>query len=79
MAKTFIGVRDVDSEVFQQFRTRSIAERLKLGDALNKAMRIWIQQQSKPKRRKGFTLKPFHWGKGTERTSMEIDALLYGK
>lgn len=79
MPKTFIGVRDVDTETFQRFRTRSTAERLRLGDALSKAMSFWLQHQQKPKKRKGFTFKPFHWGPGTERTSMEIDAILYGK
>ena len=79
MQKTFIGVRDVDVETFQRFRTRSVANRLKLGNALTKAMHLWLQQQPKPKKRKGFTFKPFHWGPGTERTSMEIDTILYGK
>jgi len=79
MPKTFIGVRDVDTKTFQRFRTRSTAERLKIGDALNKAMLLWLQHPSKPKKRKGFTLRPFDWGPGTERTSMEIDTILYGK
>jgi len=31
------------------------------------------------KNKKGFSLKPFDWGKGTEKTSQEIDKILYEK
>lgn len=30
-------------------------------------------------KKKGFKLAPFNWGKGTEKTSEEIDKILYGE
>ena len=39
MEKTFIGVRDVDEEIFRKFRALSVREKMKLGDALSLAMK----------------------------------------
>ncbi len=81
MTKTFVAVRGVDEEVFRKFRATSIEERMKLGDALTKAMRHWLEEErantgKDPKnllRIKGIitTSKKVMW-------SEEIDEFLYG-
>lgn len=82
MKKTFIAVRDVDEETFRKFRAQTIEERMKLGDALTIAMKHWLQEvKAKTARQKILrkdTIKPFDWGKGTEKTSEEVDEILYG-
>lgn len=79
MVKTFVGVRDVDEDIFRKFRAMSIEEKIRLGDALTKAMRILLEERKK--REKTITqrlkVKPLDWGAGTERTSTEIDKLIY--
>ena len=79
MEKTFIAVRDVDVEVYRKFRARAIQERLKLGKALTHAMREWAERNKANYNKKhGPQIKPFDWGHGTEKTSEEIDKILYG-
>lgn len=85
MEKIFVGVRDVDKEVFKKFRAMSVEKRMKLGEALTKAMIYWLakeREKIRNKRLKGvyslLEVKPFNWGPGTEKTSSEIDEILYG-
>ncbi|HLC54209.1 MAG TPA: hypothetical protein VJK07_01125 [Candidatus Nanoarchaeia archaeon] len=79
MEKTFIGVRDVDTETFRKFRARAIAQKLKLGEAITQAMKEVLGKKEKTKKRNGalFNIKPFSWGKGTENTSKSIDEIVY--
>ena len=81
MGKTFIGVRDVDIEVFKKFRAMNIEERAKVGEALTKLMKKALMEREKRKDSKIRLprLKPFNWGPGTEKTSSEIDEILYGR
>ena len=81
MKKTLIAVRDVDEETFRKFRAMSVEERMKLGDALTIAMKHWLREEkTKTSRQRSFRglAKPFDWGKGTEKTSKEVDEILYG-
>ena len=45
MEKTFIGVRDVDEEIFRKFRALSVREKMKLGDALSLAMKKTLEEK----------------------------------
>lgn len=70
-----LSVRDVDNDVFRDFKAEAVKRGLKVGKALNFAMQDWLDKSSP---RKSFMrLKPFHWGKGTENSSQEIDKILY--
>ena len=77
MGYTFIGVRDVDEETYNKFRTISVEQRLKLGEALTLAMKIYIDKSKNKNKKKFLQLKPFSWGKGTEKLSEESDKILY--
>lgn len=81
MEKTFISVRDVDTDAFRKFRAMSIRERLKLGEALTIAMRKLMEEKEINKftsARHLLLLKPFHFGKENKKLSMEVDKILYG-
>ena len=84
MGKTFIGVRDVDEDTFRKFRAMTIEEKMKLGFALTLAMRKLLEERKKKEKAANnkikhlLTVKPFDWGQGTEKTSEEIDKILYG-
>ncbi len=83
MDKTFFAVRDVDEKAIRKFKALAVEERMKLGDALTKAMLYWLAKEKKDKKKaKGvdslLKIKPFNWGPGTEKTSSEIDEILYG-
>jgi hypothetical protein len=64
-----------------KFRERVLAERMNVGEALTLAMKEWLNKERKRKEidpKNLLCIKPFDWGKGTEKTSKEIDKILYG-
>jgi hypothetical protein len=76
--KTFVGIREVDEEVFREFRANAVRRKMKLGDAVSRAMKQWVERNRHVRREK-LKVKPFDWGKGTENTSDEVDEILYGE
>ncbi|MEM3085387.1 MAG: hypothetical protein QXU32_13280 [Nitrososphaerales archaeon] len=80
MKKEMITVRDVDEEILREFKARATKEKMKMGKALTQAMKRWLREKEKTTVDPKILLraKPFDWGKGTERTSKEIDKILYG-
>lgn len=83
MEKTFIGVRDVDAEVFRKFRAIAVRNKIKLGLALTKAMKNTLEKEKKEGNSKGIQtfirFKPISFGKENKDLSKEIDKILYGK
>lgn len=79
MEKTFVGIRDVDEETFRKFRSLAIERNMKIGEALNFAMKKMINDKNKDKKKKLgiISIKPFDFGKGSENSSEEIDKILY--
>lgn len=78
MGKTMISVRDVDEDVFRKFRSMSVEERMKIGPALTRAMRKFLEEKEKSSNLiKAPKVKPFNWGEGTENTSKKIDKIIY--
>ena len=74
-----ITVRGVDEEVFRRFKARAVEEGMRLGEALTQAMEMWLQQRNlKPKARL-LDIRPFNWGEGSKRVSVEIDRIIYGE
>jgi hypothetical protein len=72
-----LSVKNVEEEVFREFKAQSVREGMKVGDSLSLAMKLWIQRKSKKPRIKALNVTPTKWGKGTEKTSEEIDQILY--
>lgn len=81
MKNDITAIRGIDREILRKFRAKSIEERMKMGDALTVAMKRWIKEErgEKVSPRHLIWVKPFDWGKGTEKTSIEIDKILYGR
>lgn len=72
-----LSVRDVDAETFKEFKAQAVKERMTLGRALTFAMQHWMEEEET--KTSFLDLKPTDWGKGTEHSSDEVDAILYGK
>ena len=83
MTKTFIAVREVNTEVYRKFRATALQEKIKVGVALTMAMQGWIVENNKKVKKKDIRnllkIKPFDSEPGNERLSEEIDDILYGK
>ena len=81
MAETFIGVRDVDEETFRKFKAAMLEQRMKLGNALTKAMDAYMKQnktQNRPLTKNLLNIKPIKLGRKVN-WSKEIDETLYGQ
>jgi len=72
-----ITIRDLDEVVFKRFKAKAVEEGLKLGEALTHAMAMWVKQRKVRRKTSLLELKPFNWGKDTEKVSLEIDQTLY--
>ena len=72
-----ITVRDVNDDVFKEFKAEAAKQKMTLGQALTFAM---MRFKGDIKNRKKLTdYKPTSWGKGTEHVSEKIDDILYGE
>jgi len=74
-----ITVRDLDEDVFRKFKGKAAERDLKMGVAVAQAMRLFIEKETKKPIKKQGAMRTSNWGKGSEATSEEINALLYGK
>ncbi|MBI2583150.1 MAG: hypothetical protein HYW25_00650 [Candidatus Aenigmarchaeota archaeon] len=72
-----LSVRNVAKKTFKEFKARTVEEGVPVGTALTLAMEEWLERRN-TKRKKYLELKPWDWGTGTERTSKDIDKIVYG-
>lgn len=73
-----ITIRGLDEGVFRRFKAKAVEEGMKLGEALTQAMEMWVRQRSLKPKASLMDIRPFNWGEGTEKVSIEIDQIIYG-
>ncbi len=78
MTEIQISVRDVNREIFNEFKAKTVKNGMTLGQALNLAMIEWLDEEKEIPKKSLLKMKIWNWGKGTEKTSEEIDKILYG-
>ena len=78
MEKIQISIRDVNKEIFNEFKALSVKKRMTLGQALTLAMNEWLDEEKELPKKSLLKMKTWDWGKGTESTSEEVDQILYG-
>ena len=77
---TNVSFRDVDEAKFRHFKSIVVREGMKTSDALNKAFDLFIAKFG-VKQKKSYnltSLEPEDWGPGSEKSSSEIDKVVYG-
>ncbi len=72
-----VSIKNVEEEVFREFKAESVREGFKVGKALTLAMKMWLENIGRKPKMSLLNFKPRDWGKGTERTSEEIDNIIY--
>ncbi len=72
-----VSIKNVDDAVFREFKAEAVREGLKIGKAVTMAMEMMLEKSEKRPKISLLQFKPKSWGKGTERTSEEIDKILY--
>lgn len=72
-------VRNVDDEVLGTFKAKAAEHKMKMGRAITEAMQVWIRTKDKPKKgsRMFARASSSDWGKNTEKTSTQIDDIMY--
>jgi len=75
--ETQVSIRDVNKDVFNEFKSLTVKKKMKLGQALTMAMSEWLNEEMEVPKKSLLELKPFKWGRGTEKTSKEIDKIVY--
>ncbi|MEX2017553.1 MAG: hypothetical protein WD876_03710 [Candidatus Pacearchaeota archaeon] len=78
MGEIQVSIRDVDKEIFNEFKVLTIKKRMKIGQALTMAMMEFLNEELEIPKKSLMDMKTSNWGKGTEKTSEEIDKMLYG-
>lgn len=83
MARDLRTVRDVDESIWRKFRAKTEEEGLKTGQALNEALKVWVETREKERRepdpRNFLKMEGVVRTKRKVRWSEEIDETLYGK
>jgi hypothetical protein len=74
-----ITIRGLNEAVFKKFKAKAVEEGMKLGEAATQAMEMWVNRRSAKPKASLLDIKPFNWGRGTEKLSLEIDGVLYGE
>ena len=72
-----VSIKNIEENVFREFKAESVREGLKVGNALTLAMKSWLENKEKKPKMKLLDIKPRDWGKGTKRISEEIDNIAY--
>ena len=78
--KLDITIRDLDDELYRQAKARAALMSITIGQALNMAIEMWLEDEKEAVRKKRFSqlLAPVRFGKGTEGSSERVDELVYG-
>ncbi|HLC54972.1 MAG TPA: hypothetical protein VJJ75_00405 [Candidatus Nanoarchaeia archaeon] len=79
MTKMQLSVKNVEKELFRQLKADAVKEGVQVGDALNLAIKLYLDRKRKKPKVSFLDLKPQNWGKGSERTSEQTDEILYGE
>ena len=72
-----LDVQGIDIEVYRRFEEKVSKKGIRMCDAMTQAMELWIRETGGCKDSKPDDIVK-GWGTGTEKTSTEIDELLYG-
>lgn len=81
MKKEIHAIRGLDDEVYRKFREKALVKRLKVGEALNLAMRKWVIEEGReivPDPKNLLKLSGIIKTKKKVRWSEEVDEILYG-
>ena len=73
-----ISIRDVDDQLFNDFKAMAAKKGLNMSEAFKIAVSRWMTSEKTKKKLNFLDFEPWDWGPGNEKASMEIDETLYG-
>jgi len=72
-----MSIKGIEKDVFREFKAESVREGLNVGKAMTLAMKLWLESKHKKPKMRLLEFKSTDWGKGTEKTSEEINEIIY--
>jgi plasmid stability protein len=73
-------IRNLDEQVYREFRARAVRQGRNVGELLNEAMQTYLARVAVgPGRSSLRALKPEPFPEGNELLSQEVDAIVYGE
>ena len=74
-----VTLRNFDDELCKELKTEAIKDDLTIVEALRQAVAAWLSLHKHKKKKKSvFDYKSVDFGPGSEKSSQEIDEILYG-
>lgn len=75
-----VTLRDFDDRLYRALKSEAVRDDLTMVEALSAAVALWLKEHTHAKKKKSvFDFKPVDFGPGSERSSEEIDDVVYGK
>jgi hypothetical protein len=72
-------IRNLDENVYREFRAQAVLQGQNVGELLNEAMRAYLMRVAVNQGRSTLrNLKPEPFPEGSELLSQEVDAIVYG-
>ena len=73
------SIRDLDSDVYREFKSAAVKRGRKTGAAITEAMQLWMQKEGKSKagKKSVFDIEPIK-DKGATDWGERVDEILYG-
>ncbi len=72
-------VRNLDVSLYRELKARAAIEGRNIGDLVNAAIRAYLARPAPGGRRGSLRdLAPVSYGRGSERSSEQVDAVVYG-
>ncbi|MBI5228318.1 hypothetical protein HY988_07025 [Candidatus Micrarchaeota archaeon] len=75
-----VTLRNFDNELYKELKSEAVKDDITISEALTQAVSVWLSVHKHKKKKKSvFDFKPVDFGPGSEKSSQEIDQVLYGK
>jgi plasmid stability protein len=73
-------IRNLDEQIYREFRARAVRQGRNVGELLNEAMQTYLTRVAvSPGRSSLRALKPEPFPEGNDLLSQEVDAIVYGE
>ena len=75
-----VTLRNFDDALYRELKAEAARDNITILDALAQAVSVWLNTHKHEKKKKSvFDYKSVNFGPGSERSSQEIDEVLYGR
>ncbi|MEK6981715.1 MAG: hypothetical protein AABX38_02185 [Candidatus Micrarchaeota archaeon] len=75
-----VTLRNFDDRLYKELKKEAVLDEITIVEALKQAVEFWLTNHKHQKKKKSILdYKPMDFGPGSEKSSIEIDEVLYGR